>query len=157
MPRPADETGRSGRRALEPELLEPPRAGTAGVVADQLPPLGAEPVEHRAGVALLALQRASGHLHADPGPLTLRVVRGDDRGVLPGGHPSTVAGGVAGLRPSPRVDSSGARASAMRWCPRSSGWMVSAHSPRSCRSSQPPVAGFTNGRPAAAAASPTPS
>ena len=73
--------------ALEPELLETPGAGTAGVVADQLPPLGAELVEHRAGVTLLAFRRTAGELDAHAGPLRLRVVGGDDRGVFPRGHP----------------------------------------------------------------------
>src|SRR3712207_306487 len=45
---------------LEPELLEPPGAGTAGVVAHQLPALGAQAVEHRAGVALLPFRLPAG-------------------------------------------------------------------------------------------------
>src|SRR3712207_6313187 len=75
-----------GGGALEPELLEAPGAGPAGVVADQLPALAAEPVEHRAGVTGLALRLPAGELDAHPSPLRLRVVGRDDRGVLPGGH-----------------------------------------------------------------------
>src|SRR5690348_15974672 len=142
----------SGDLALQPELLEAPRPCTAGVVADQLPALAAEPVEHRARVALLPLHGAAGHLHAHPGLLALRVVRGDDRGVLPGGHPSTVTGGFSEVGPRDTSRSSGASASAKRWWPRSSGWIVSDHSPGSCGSSQPAAAGSTKGRPASVAA-----
>ena len=53
--------------SLEPELLEAPGPGAAGVVADQLPALGAESVEHRAGVTLLAFELSAGQLDADPG------------------------------------------------------------------------------------------
>ena len=72
--------------ALEPELLEPPGARAAGVVADQLPALRAQPVEHRAGVPCLALRRSAGQLDAHSGALRLRVVGGDDRCVFPCGH-----------------------------------------------------------------------
>src|SRR3712207_3259779 len=82
----SDLAATSGGGALEPELLEAPGARAAGVVVDQLPALAAEPIEHRAGVAGLALELPAGELDAHPCPLRLRVVGRDDRGVLPGGH-----------------------------------------------------------------------
>ena len=44
----------------------------------------------------LAFGLTAGELDADPGALRLGVVRGDDGGVFPRGHPQTLAGGPAG-------------------------------------------------------------
>src|SRR4051794_16239174 len=152
---PTDGCGSGDHGPLEPELLEAPRAGAARVVADQLPALAAEPVEHRVDVTLLAFHPSARQLDADSGLLALRVIGGDDRGVLPGGHPRTVAGAVPAGGPWTSARSSGTRRSAISWCPLSSGWMLSDQSPGSCGSVQSAVAGFTNGRPAPAAASAT--
>src|SRR4029450_12912093 len=79
--------------ALEPELLEPPGAGTTGVVAHEFPALAAEAVEHGTGVALLTFGLSAGELDAHAGALRLGVVGGDDGGGFPAATPQTGAGG----------------------------------------------------------------
>src|SRR4051794_38897727 len=104
VPPPPDRRAQGSGRglALEPELLEAPAPGTAGVVADQLPALPTEAVEHGTGVALLTLRHSAGQLDAHSGALRLGVVGCDDRGVFPRGHRQTVAGDESRTRPTVR-------------------------------------------------------
>ena len=104
----------SERLALRARTARNPRCRRRWSDSSQLPPLGAEPVEHRTGVTLLAFGLPAGELDADPGALRLGVVGRDDGGVFPRGHPQTVTNGGR-VRPVPaaprtrRGGSSGSR------------------------------------------------